>query len=126
MYVEAALIGVGAYILFKDLPETIRTKSIKHSWIPHLAVFAGLFLMHGGSAEGTVIAGIATVIFRWLMHRASPRDNEPSKTWFNLKLATPEERARVEAQADAESLQEMGFILIFGVVLFAIIAIQNT
>lgn len=115
MYVEAALIGVGAYILFKDLPETIRTKSIKHSWIPHLAVFTGLFLMHGGSAEGTVIAGIATVIFRWLMHRASPRDDVPSKPWFSeTRLLTPEEYKARTREIERDTWIETAVILAFG------------
>lgn len=115
MYVEAALIGVGAYILFKDLPETIRTKSIKHSWIPHLAVFTGLFLMHGGSAEGTVIAGIATVVFRWLMHRASPRDDMPSKQLFApARLLTPEEYAAEREREEQGIGNEILILMLFG------------
>ena len=69
MLITAALIGLGAYILFHDLPRIAQDKAIEYSWVPHIIVFAGLFIMHGGSAEGTVVAGIATVVFRWLMHR---------------------------------------------------------
>ena len=99
MYVEAALIGICAYILFKDLPDTIRSKSLKHSWIPHLVVFGGLFMMHGGSAEGTVIAGIATVIFRWLMHRG---ENKPTIPRERPALYTRDEIEAVNAARDRE------------------------
>lgn len=101
MLITAALIGLGAYILFHDLPRIAQDKAIEYSWVPHIIVFAGLFIMHGGSAEGTVIAGIATIVFRWLMHRLAYKRHAEADALANPPPA-PEPRARnmIERLAD--------------------------
>ncbi len=73
MYITAAIIGLGIYILFKDLPQPGQEIAYKYKWAAHGCVFFGLFAMHGGSAEGTVLAAIGTVVFRWLMHMSEKK-----------------------------------------------------
>ena len=91
MLITACLIGIGAYILFRDLPEDARKTSIKHSWLPHIGIFTLLFFLHGGSAEGAAMAGVATLIFRWLMPMAAPREKKersPDKSRFSIREHT--------------------------------------
>ena len=64
MYITAAIIGLGIYILFTDLPKGGQQLAYQYKWAAHACVFFGLFAMHGGSAEGTVLAAIGTVVFR--------------------------------------------------------------
>lgn len=84
MWVTAALIGLGVFILFFDLPKKLQGVALANMWAPHLLIFIVLVAIHGGSAEGTVVAGIATLVFRWFLHRLARRrgyeGNQPTQT----------------------------------------------
>lgn len=71
--ITAAIIGIGMFVLFVDLPRSMQDPMLKHSWIPHIIVFFLLFMLHGGTGEGATMAGIATVIFRWFTHTLAKR-----------------------------------------------------
>lgn len=73
MLMTAALIGTGAYLLFRDLPDSTREAAGEATWIPLIIIFALLFFLHGGSAEGAAMAGVATLVFRWLMPFGTPK-----------------------------------------------------
>jgi hypothetical protein len=112
MILEAAVIGAGVYWLYTDLPEAIRTKSSLPIW--HVAVFLGLFFMHGGSAEGTVLAGIATVIFRWLTHRKLKPNTSlnPAIHETTTSVYTMEDLERESAKETAMEWTIIGFMFI--------------
>lgn len=86
MLMTATLIGVGAFLLFRDLPASTREFAGQASWIPHIVIFALLFYLHGGSAEGAAMAGVATLIFRWLMPLGAPRSKSSSAGSTREKL----------------------------------------
>ena len=73
MWITAALLGLGVFILFFDLPKQLQGVALQNMWVPHLLIFVVLVAIHGGSAEGTVVAGIATLVFRWFLHRLAKR-----------------------------------------------------
>lgn len=72
----ALLIGVGIFIMFCDLPAATKRQAFAFQWIPHIAIFALLTALHGGSAEGVVLAGVATLVFRLLLGRAAARHSQ--------------------------------------------------
>ena len=75
----AILLGIGTFMLFMDLPKSTRTAAGSASWIPHIVAFVLMFWLHGGTGEGAVLAGVAVVIFRWLMPLGVPRKCKPGE-----------------------------------------------
>lgn len=100
MYITALIIGLGVYMLYRDLPQAGKAFANKYTWLSHAAVFFGLFAMHGGSAEGTVLAGIATVFFRWMQHMHIKRETKNT-----LRIVSEQSRA---TGPDADSDTYMG------------------
>jgi hypothetical protein len=117
MIIESVVIGAGVYWLYTDLPEAIRTKSSLPIW--HVVVFLGLFFMHGGSAEGTVLAGIATVIFRWLTHRnwSKPKGSHPAIQEAPAKVYTMEDFERECAKEEAMEWTVIGVMLVIAAIM---------
>lgn len=104
MWITAALIGLGVFVLFFDLPKKLQGVALTNMWAPHLIIFIVLVAIHGGSAEGTVVAGIATLVFRWFLHRLARRRGYEGTTTQPVHRPyiplTREEDAREQAQAD--------------------------
>jgi len=111
----ALLIGVGIFIMFCDLPGVAKQWAYAFQWIPHIAIFALLTALHGGSAEGVVLAGIATLVFRMLLGRAAARHNQAE-----IQSTVPAEPVTAEEQSYRflEAVTVIGFIL-FLVITFA-------
>lgn len=103
----AAIIGIGMFVLFIDLPRSMQDPMLKHSWIPHIVVFFLLFALHGGTGEGATMAGIATVIFRWFTHAlAKRRFRKQAQPVMVKDYAVPSEMDEVK-----EWLMVIGYIL---------------
>lgn len=94
MFITAALLGAGIFILFFDMPKRVQGVALENMWLPHIAVFVILVAIHGGSAEGTVVAGIATLVFRWFLHRLANKRNGGGRR----SALTPEEKKDLELQ----------------------------
>ena len=69
--ISALIIGIGIWLIYHDLPEKTRRVTHSYAWLSHLCVFFALIAIHGGSAEGAVLAGIATIVFRFFHHRSA-------------------------------------------------------
>lgn len=82
MIMTATLIGIGIYLIFRDLPDEAKITAKKHSWLPQIAIFILLVTLFGSSANGIAIAGIAALIFRCLMPIGTPKEKPKNKrTW---------------------------------------------
>lgn len=111
MWITAALIGLGVFVLFFDLPKKLQGVALTNMWAPHLIIFIVLVAIHGGSAEGTVVAGIATLVFRWFLHRLARRrgyeGNQPTQT---IRRTQPE-----PLPADDYSTDDTLYMVIFSI-----------
>lgn len=111
MYITAALIGLGVFVLFFDLPKKMQGMALANMWAPHILIFVVLVAIHGGSAEGTVVAGIATLVFRWFLHKlARRRGYEGSQPTQTIRRIAPE-----PLPADDYSTDDTLYMVIFSI-----------
>lgn len=112
MYITALIIGLGVYLLYRDLPAEGRAFANKYTWLSHAAVFFGLFAMHGGSAEGTVLAGIATVAFRWMQHTHMKRELAQHNALLTRQQYNQQQQAQKSTGPDADSDTYLGTVAV--------------
>lgn len=130
MWFTAAIIGIGIFVLFFDLPKKAQNLAMGNMWFPHLLVFFFLVAIHGGSAEGTVIAGIATIIFRWCLHRLHNRRlkqagiKDPPATQGPI-IISDEDRTKYRQEVSDDNLRCTLIILPLLLTAFLIIGLSS-
>lgn len=103
MITTAAVLGLGAYILFADMPHSFRELCFKYGWAVHVVVFVVMFVLHGSTGEGAAMAGIAVVVFRFLMGAAERRA---------AVKAIREKRVKIADEADPTPMSPVGVLFV--------------